>query len=54
MSAGKEQMLKLISELIKGKYERMDLSNLFSSTFFRILNKARSGEAQQSVSFMFF
>ena len=38
---GKDLMLKVITEIIKGKYERSDLSNIFSRTFLRVLNKAR-------------
>jgi len=48
---GKKQMLKVISEMIKEKYERMDFSNLFSSTFFRVLNKARGEEASRTFAF---
>lgn len=42
-SAGKDQMLQVISEMIKEKYERMDYSNLFTSTFIRVLRSARGG-----------
>ncbi|UCE42834.1 MAG: M20/M25/M40 family metallo-hydrolase [Candidatus Aminicenantes bacterium] len=38
---GKNLMLKVITEIIKGKYERADLSNIFSRTFLRVLNEAR-------------
>jgi len=39
--AGKEQMLKVISEILKANYERSDISNIFSGTFLRVLNKVR-------------
>jgi aminopeptidase YwaD len=42
--AGKDQMLKVITEIIKAKYERSDISNLFSSTFLRVLREARGEE----------
>jgi len=41
---GKEQMLKVISEIIKAEYERPDVPNIFSSTFLRVLGKARGEE----------
>lgn len=40
-SEGKDQMLKIISEIIKAKFGRSDLSDIFSSTFMRALRKAR-------------
>jgi len=40
--AGKEQMIKLIRELLKAKYENDDLANLFSGTFLRALARART------------
>lgn len=43
---GKNLMLKVITEIIKGKYERSDLSNIFSGTFLRVLSQAR-GDGQQ-------
>ncbi|NIO48201.1 MAG: M28 family peptidase [Candidatus Aminicenantes bacterium] len=42
--AGKDPMLKLITEIIKAKYERTDRSNIYSSTFLRVLSKARGEE----------
>ena len=39
--AGKGQMLKVITEILKAKYERSDIANLFSGTFIRVLNKTR-------------
>ncbi|MGD8536818.1 MAG: hypothetical protein PVF66_13295, partial [Candidatus Aminicenantes bacterium] len=41
-SAGKDQMLKVISEMLKEKYERMDFSYLFSSAFLGALRRAGS------------
>lgn len=41
-SAGKDQMLKVISEMLKEKYERMDFFYLFSSTFTSVLRRAGS------------
>jgi Zn-dependent M28 family amino/carboxypeptidase len=38
---GKNLMLSVITELIKGELERFDLSNIFSRTFLRVLGKAR-------------
>lgn len=45
---GKGQMLKVISEILKVKYERADTSNIFSSTFLRVLRKARGEEDSSS------
>jgi len=39
-NAGKEQMLNVIAELLKIKYENEELANLFSGTFMRALNQA--------------
>ncbi|NQT80286.1 MAG: M20/M25/M40 family metallo-hydrolase [Candidatus Aminicenantes bacterium] len=50
-SSGKDQMLKVISEMIKAKYERMDFSNIFSSTFMRVLRKARGEQTSSSMAF---
>jgi hypothetical protein len=46
-TTGKEQMLKVISEMLKEeeKYERGDIPNLFSYTFLRVLRMARGGGA---------
>ncbi len=49
--AGKDQMLKLISEMIEKKYERMDYSSLFNSTFIRILRSARGGDAASTITY---
>jgi len=37
---GKDQMLDVIAELLKLKYETVDLANLFSGSFLRALNRA--------------
>ncbi|NIM59506.1 MAG: M28 family peptidase [Candidatus Aminicenantes bacterium] len=50
--AGKDPMLKIITEIIKAKYERTDRSNIFSSTFLRVLEKARGEETSQAVPYM--
>jgi len=52
-TAGKDQMLKVISEMLKEeeKYGRGDFSNLFSSTLQRVLRMARGGGAQPSFSY---
>jgi len=42
--AGKDQMLKVITEIIKAKYDRTDRSNIYSSTFLKVLRKARGEE----------
>jgi hypothetical protein len=39
-SAGKDQMLRVISEMLKEKYERMDFSYLLSSAFTSVLRRA--------------
>jgi len=49
--AGKDQMLKVITEIIKAKYDRTDRSNIYSSTFLRVLGKAR-GESSRVVPYM--
>ena len=43
--AGKQQMLNVIAELLKAKYENEDLANLFSGAFMRALNRARAERA---------
>lgn len=45
-SESQNQFLKIISEIIKAKYERSDRSNIFTSTFVRVLNKARGTSSQ--------
>ena len=50
--AGQDQMLKVITEIIKAKYERMDRSNIFSSTFLRVLREARGEGPSQVVPYI--
>jgi microsomal dipeptidase-like Zn-dependent dipeptidase len=50
----KDQMLKVISEMLKAKYKSADLSNIYSSTFLRVFNKVRTPEAQPATPFPFF
>jgi hypothetical protein len=50
--AGKDQMLKVVTEIIKAKYERTDRSNIFSSTFLRVLGKARGEESSRVTPYM--
>jgi hypothetical protein len=40
--AGKDQVVKLIGEMLRAKYENDDLAPLFSGTFMRVLRAARS------------
>lgn len=47
--AGKDQMIELIGEMLKAKVESEDLANLFSGTFLRVLDKARSGDSARTV-----
>ena len=42
---GKNKIISVITEVIKGEYGRSDLSNIFSGTFLRVLNLAR-GDGQ--------
>ena len=44
-AAGREQMLNLLSELLKAKYENQDLTNLFSGAFTRALTRARAEDS---------
>lgn len=37
--SGKEQMYQLISEVLKAKYDRLDIINIFSETFQRVLEE---------------
>ena len=50
--AGKDQMVRLIGEMLKAKYENEDLANLFSATFMRVLNKARTEDTPRPAAFM--
>jgi len=49
--AGKDQMLKVITEIIKAKYDRTDRSNIYSSSLLRVLGKAR-GDSSRVVPYM--
>jgi hypothetical protein len=48
---GKDQMLEVISEILKTKYEPEEISNLFSGTFLRVLSKARPEESSRPIAF---
>jgi hypothetical protein len=50
--AGKAQMINLIAELLKAQYENEDLTNLFSGTFMRVLNKVRAEDTGRAAVFM--
>jgi hypothetical protein len=50
--AGKDPMLKVITEIVKAKYERTDRSNIFSSTFLRVLREARGEGPSQVVPYI--
>jgi hypothetical protein len=45
-NSGKAQILDVITELLSAKYENEDLANLFSGSFMRALNRARSEESR--------
>ncbi|MFQ6039140.1 MAG: membrane dipeptidase, partial [Candidatus Aminicenantales bacterium] len=49
---GKMQFLSLFSEIIKAKYERSDLSNIFSGTFLRLLRAVRDEGGRQVVPYI--
>jgi len=51
-NAGKEQMLKVFSEIIKAKYRRPDVPNIFTFTFLRVLREARGEEASRPFAFI--
>ena len=38
---GKNHLLRLITEILKANYDRRDIENLFSETFFRLLREKR-------------
>ena len=42
--SGKNRMLEILSGIIQAEYERRDFSNLFSGTFFRLLQEVREGQ----------
>jgi hypothetical protein len=52
--AGKAQMIGLIGEMLKAKYENDDLSNLASGAFLRALGAARATEPAGVPAFMMF
>jgi len=49
---GKEQMIQLISEILKAGYGSMDIYNLFSATFLRVLCRVRGEKPPEIVPFM--
>jgi hypothetical protein len=51
---GKTQMIRLIGEMLKAKYENEDLANLASGAFMRALGAARATEATRSAAFMMY
>ena len=51
---GKSQLLNVISEMLKAKYKRGDFSSIFSSTFLRVLNRARGGGTTSAMAFRSF
>lgn len=48
---GKEQLLKVISEIIKAEYRRPDVPNIFTFTFLRVLDEARGERAPQTFAY---
>jgi Peptidase family M28 len=52
--AGQAQMIGLIGEMLKAKYENDDLSNLASGAFLRALGAARATETAGAPAFMMF
>lgn len=42
--AGVEQMLGVITEMLKAKYKRSDMANIFSASFLRVLRRVRGEE----------
>jgi hypothetical protein len=50
--AGKEQMVLVIGEMLKAKYENEDLANLFSGSFLRVLERARATDTARAFSVM--
>jgi hypothetical protein len=50
--AGKDPMLKVVAEIVKAKYGRSDRSNIFSSTFLRVLREARGEGPSQVVPYI--
>jgi hypothetical protein len=52
--AGKEQMVGLIGEMLKAKYENEDLANLISGSFLRVLDRVRTPGSGPSLPFWMF
>jgi hypothetical protein len=52
--AGKVQMIKLIGEMLKAKYENEDLASLFSGAFMNALGSARAADTTRAAVFMMF
>jgi len=46
--AGKKQLLGLIGQMLKAKYENEELATLFSGSFLRALDRARAADAARS------
>jgi hypothetical protein len=49
---GKEQMVSLVGEMLKAKYENEDLGNLFSGAFMRVLDRVRAADTARASLFM--
>jgi len=49
---GKEQMVGLIGEMLKAKYENEDVANLVSGSFLRVLERVRTTDADRPLSLM--
>ncbi|MFB0566005.1 MAG: M28 family peptidase [Candidatus Aminicenantaceae bacterium] len=49
---GKEHMLQVIAEILKAEYERQNISNIFSSTFLRVLRNNRGEESPSPFAFI--
>jgi len=48
---GKEQLRKVISEIIRAEYRRPDVPNIFTFTFLRVLDKARGERVPQTFAY---
>ncbi len=46
-NAGKEQMMNVLTELLKARYENEELADLFSGSFMRALSRARADASRQ-------
>jgi Peptidase family M28 len=51
---GKEQMVGLIGEMLKAKYENEDMANLVSGSFLRVLDRVRTPDSARNFPFMMF